>query len=158
MANLAQLVNVIAPIFTSKDGLFLQTTYFPIAEYGKQKGNVALDLWVSSPTYSVGGRPPLNYLDTSCTYDRKGGTLYLNVLNRSEKLDITAQIENQTGELSPAAQIWQLNHPDLKATHTFGNDTKVRPTTGSQTLSSMGRALSFSFPAHSLTILKMILK
>ncbi|NWG13984.1 MAG: alpha-N-arabinofuranosidase [Acidobacteria bacterium] len=158
MANLAQLVNVIAPIFTSKDGLFLQTIYFPIAEYGRQKGNVALDLWVSSPTYSVGGRPPLNYLDTSCTYDRKGNVLYLNVLNRSEKLNITAQIENQTAELLPTAQVWQLNHPDLKATHTFGNDTKVRPTVRSQTLPAAGRALNYTFPAHSLTILKMNLR
>ncbi len=30
MANLAQLVNVIAPIFTSKQGMFLQTIYFPL--------------------------------------------------------------------------------------------------------------------------------
>jgi alpha-L-arabinofuranosidase len=28
MANLAQLVNVIAPIFTSKRGMYLQTIYF----------------------------------------------------------------------------------------------------------------------------------
>ena len=39
MANLAQLVNVIAPIFTNKQGLYLQTIYFPIAEYAKQRGN-----------------------------------------------------------------------------------------------------------------------
>ena len=39
MANLAQLVNVIAPMMTNKQGLFLQTIYFPLAEYVKQKGN-----------------------------------------------------------------------------------------------------------------------
>ncbi len=31
MANLAQLVNVIAPIFTNDKGLFLQTIYYPAA-------------------------------------------------------------------------------------------------------------------------------
>ena len=36
IANLAQLVNVIAPIFTNEKGLFLQPIFFPIAEYGKQ--------------------------------------------------------------------------------------------------------------------------
>jgi alpha-N-arabinofuranosidase len=54
MANLAQLVNVIAPIFTNKQGLYLQTTYFPIAEYAKQRGLTSLDVLVSlrntSPT------------------------------------------------------------------------------------------------------------
>ena len=39
MANLAQLVNVIAPIFTNKQGLYLQTIYWPLVEYGKQRGN-----------------------------------------------------------------------------------------------------------------------
>ena len=53
MANLAQLVNVIAPIMTNKQGLFLQPIYFPIVEYGKQRGNMALQTWVSSPTYSL---------------------------------------------------------------------------------------------------------
>ena len=38
MANLAQLVNVIAPIFTNRQGLYLQTIYFPLAEYAKQRG------------------------------------------------------------------------------------------------------------------------
>ena len=44
MANLAQIVNVIAPIFTNEKGLFLQPIYFPIAEYGKQRGNLSLDV------------------------------------------------------------------------------------------------------------------
>ena len=60
MANLAQLVNVIAPIFTNKEGLFLQPIYFPIAEYAKQRGNtVAWICWsVPRPTRS-GNRAPL---------------------------------------------------------------------------------------------------
>jgi alpha-N-arabinofuranosidase len=53
MANLAQMVNVIAPIMTNKDGLFLQPIYFPIAEYGKQRGNVALEASVSAPKYTA---------------------------------------------------------------------------------------------------------
>src|SRR5580704_14256350 len=66
MANLAQLVNVIVPIMTNKTGLFLQPIYFPILEYGKQRGNVALNAWVSAPTYTV-NRQQLPYLDVSMT-------------------------------------------------------------------------------------------
>jgi alpha-L-arabinofuranosidase len=75
MANLAQIVNVIAPIFTNKDGLFLQPIYFPIAEYAKQGGNTALDVWSQGPTYRVGNRAPLGYLDVSASHDRKNGFL-----------------------------------------------------------------------------------
>ena len=49
MANLAQLVNVIAPIFTNKEGLYLQTIYFPLVEYAKQRGNTSLDVQVTQP-------------------------------------------------------------------------------------------------------------
>ena len=155
MANLAQLVNVIAPIFTSQTGLFLQTIYFPIAEYGKQRGNAALDLFVSSPAYKLRGRPPVNCLDASCTYDRSGRLLYLNVLNRSEKSDIAARIENQEGALEAAAEVWRLNHPDLKAMHIFGDDKKVRPVTKTIALALERGGFTYTFPAHSLTILKL---
>ena len=47
-------------------------------------------IWVSSPTYKTGDREPLNYLDASCTHDRKNGFVYLNVLNRSESKEIAA--------------------------------------------------------------------
>ena len=57
MANLAQLVNVIAPIFTNKEGLYLQTIYFPLAEYAKQRGQLALDALVESPQYKPDARP-----------------------------------------------------------------------------------------------------
>ena len=155
MANLAQIVNVIAPIFTNEKGLFLQPIYFPIAEYAKQKGNTSLDLFVSSPTYKVGDRAPLNYLDTSATYDAKSGALYLNVLNRSKDKDISTKIENVAGKLAASAEVWHMNHPDLKATHTFGDDKKVRPTVKKAALDLAGNGFQYTFPAHSLTILKL---
>ena len=97
MANLAQLVNVIAPIFTNKQGLYLQTTYFPIAEYAKQRGLQSLDVLVESPKYKPDAGRELGYLDVSATYDPKSKQVYVNVLNRSEKTDITARIENVAG-------------------------------------------------------------
>src|ERR1022692_1159590 len=121
MANLAQLVNVIAPIFTNKQGLYLQTIYFPVAEYARQRGNQSLDVWVQSPEYKPDGGRSLSYLDVSSTYDAKTRRVFLNVLNRSEKLDIAAQISSVSGAVS-SASVWELNYADLKATHTFGND------------------------------------
>jgi len=155
MANLAQLVNVIAPIFTNKQGLFLQPIYFPIAEYGKQKGNLALDVLVESPRYKAGGRGELNYLDVSSTWDPKRRALYVNVLNRSATRDILTRIENVEGRLAPAADIWQMYHEDLKATHTFGDDRRVRPRTWQETLKLERNGFSYRFPKHSLTILKL---
>jgi alpha-N-arabinofuranosidase len=155
MANLAQLVNVIAPIFTNKQGLFLQPIYFPIAEYGKQRGNTAIDALVTSPTYTPAGRKPLGYLDVSVTHNPRDKAIYVNVLNRSEKLDIATRIDNVEGTLEPAAGVWEMNYPDLKATHTFGDDSKIRPKTSSMTVKVEKNGFTYTFPKHSLTILKL---
>jgi alpha-N-arabinofuranosidase len=158
MANLAQLVNAIAPIFTNKAGLFLQPIYFPIAEYGKQRGNMSLDLLVWSPTYSVDNRPSLKYLDVSGSYNAKEGMVYLNVLNRSEKMDIAARIDNVTGKLDGEVGVWEMNQADLKATHTFGDDKKLRPAVRTIDAAVDGNGLTYKFPKHSLTILRLRVK
>jgi hypothetical protein len=62
IANLAQLVNVIAPIFTRPDGLFLQTIYHPLRLYAEHLREVALDVAVEcearelSPDEELRGR------------------------------------------------------------------------------------------------------
>ncbi len=157
MANLAQLVNVIAPIFTNKQGMYLQTIYFPLAEYARQRGNQSLDLFVRSPEYNPDQRGPLGYLDVSATYDRNG-RVFLNVLNRSEQMDISAQVDNVKGALPNQIDVWELNHSDLKATHTFGKDTVVRPSTRTSNISISQNSFVYTFPKHSLTILKIALK
>ncbi|RPJ55471.1 MAG: alpha-N-arabinofuranosidase [Acidobacteria bacterium] len=158
MANLAQLVNGIAPIFTSKEGLFLQPIYFPLVEYGKQRGAMSLDLLVSSPIYRVGQRPEIPYLDASASHDKKQGLVSLNVLNRSEKQDIACRIDNVEGTLAGQVEVWEMNHPDLKATHTFGDDKKVRPQTRTVTVTVERNGFTYTFPKHSLTILRLRVK
>jgi alpha-N-arabinofuranosidase len=157
MANLAQLVNVIAPIFTNKQGLYLQTIYFPLVEYGKQRGNSSLDVQVTGPTYRAGDRQPLVYLDVSSTYNAADRAVYLNVLNRSEKSDISARIENVAGPIAGQAAVWEMNHPDLKAANDFGSE-KVRPATRTATLALANNGFTYMFPKHSLTILRLKLQ
>ncbi len=159
MANLAQMVNVIAPIMANKQGLYLQTTFFPIVEYGKQRGNTALDVWVSSPTYRIQDRrQEVKYLDVSASYDPKSRQVFLNVLNRSKDKHIATRIDSQEGAVDGQVGAWELNHADLKASHTFGDDKKVRPVTRAVTATIENGGFTYTFPAHSLTILKMTVK
>jgi hypothetical protein len=50
--------------------------------------------------------------------------------------------------------VWELDNPDLKATHDFGKDQLVRPTTRSASVKASGNGFDYAFPKHSLTILK----
>ena len=155
MANLAQLVNVIAPIMTNKQGLFLQPIYFPIAEYGKQRGAVSLDAWVLGPVYKLENREPLSYLDVSVTYDRSKKIVCVNVLNRSKDKDITTAVESQSNAIGQSVGVWEMNYTDLKATHIFGDDRKIVPATRTFSAEVVNNTFSYTFPAHSLTILTL---
>ncbi len=150
MANLAQLVNVIAPIFTNDDGLFLQTIYYPLQLFAKYSKGNALQLFVDSPKYSSPRFGDVNYLDTSAAYDN--GTLVLNVVNRSEDQAITAVIEAEDKQFSGEVTIAEVNGPDIKAENDF-NSSKVR--TVERSAHAQGKKLTHSFPAHSYTMLKM---
>jgi alpha-N-arabinofuranosidase len=153
LANLAQLVNVIAPIFTDKNRLFLQTIYWPVAEYGKEKGSTALDVLTLSPTYAYEGGQ-IGYLDVSATYSADRHQVRLNVLNRSRDRDIATRVENVKGSLAAGVHVWQMANDDLKAMNTFG-DEKIRPAVMSSTQTIAQNGFTFTFPKHSLTILTL---
>ena len=82
----------------------------------------------------------------------------MNVLNRSKDRALATRLDNQEGQLASDASVWELNHPDLKATHTFGDDRKIRPVTRNITLALSNNGFTYTFPAHSLTILKLKLR
>ncbi|HYI92089.1 MAG TPA: hypothetical protein VEX68_00965, partial [Bryobacteraceae bacterium] len=109
-----------------------------------------------SPEYQPsGGGRTIGYLDVSTTFDPKTRTVFLNVLNRSQKLDMATKVENVEGRIPAVVDVWELNHPDLKTTHTFGSDNKVRPVLKTVNVAPAGNGFTYVFPKQSLTILRM---
>ena len=53
MANMAQLVNVIAPMRVDNDKLWKQTTYYPLYLFANNCRGKALDIYIKSPAYST---------------------------------------------------------------------------------------------------------
>jgi alpha-L-arabinofuranosidase len=80
------------------------------------------------------------------------------VLNRSKSDDLTARVENVEGKLDANVGVWEMNQSDLKATHTFGDDKKVTPKTRAFGAKLERNGFDYTFPAHSLTILKLKLQ
>jgi alpha-N-arabinofuranosidase len=150
IANMAQLVNVIAPIFTNDEGLFLQTIYYPLQLFATHSRGKALELFVDSPTYASKRFGDVNYLDTSAAYDN--GTLVLNVVNRNKDQAITAEIEAEDKQFSGEATVAEVNGPDIKAENDF-NSIKVK--TAERSVAVQGKKLTHSFAPHSYTMLKV---
>lgn len=162
MANMAQLVNVIAPIFTSEDDMFLQTIYYPLQLFAQNAHGTALDVFVDAETYdteifnsgagySATRQLDVPYLDVSATY-QEDGTVVINVVNRHKDNAITTEILSQQGVFDGPFEVYEVNGPDIKARNGF-DETNVQ-TVKKDDIRADGESFEYSFPAHSFTMLK----
>lgn len=149
IANMAQMVNVIAPMFTNDKGLFLQTIYYPLQMFASNSRGKALQLFVESPHYKTQRVNEVPYLDASAAYDQ--GSLVLNVVNRHQSQAVETEFEIEDKTFAGTVEISEVNGPDIKAENDF-NVTRVKAVPHSA--SAEGKKLRYSFPAHSYTMLK----
>lgn len=161
MANMAQLVNVIAPIFTSKEGMFKQTIYFPLQLFSNHVSGTSLDVFVDCDTYDTEEffiglgeaksiQKDVPYLDVSATY--QDGEVTICVLNRHKDKSISTDIISQTGTFNGVFTVLEVNGPDVKAVNDFGKEN-VKTTTKPE-IRSRGGKITYDFPPHSFTLLK----
>lgn len=150
IANMAQLVNVIAPIFTNDTGLYLQTIYYPLQIFARNTRGQALDLFTETPRYNSRRFNGVPYLDLSAAHDN--GTLVINAVNRHRTEAIEGLFEAQDKSFNGAVEAIEVNGPDIKSENTFGK-TEVVPVARQAT--AQAKQLRYSFPAHSYTMLRV---
>ena len=153
MANLAQMVNAIAAIFTSKEGLFLQTIYFPMKLYCRECGPLYLASRLSSPTFSSKTCKDLPFLDVSATQDEGKKQISLAVVNRHESKPITADIDIRGAKIANAATLFEINGADPLTENSFTQLNNVR--IENSEFRNAGARFTYNFPAHSVTLLKL---
>ncbi len=165
MANMAQLVNVIAPIFTNDKASFKQTIYYPLQLFSQNVTGTSLDVFVSCQTYDTERfglglgetttiQKAVPYLDVSASINR--GELALCVVNRHKDNAITTDILCQEGQFAGPLKVFEVTGPDIKAENDF--DKEVVKTTAKPDVSVLGQYFSYSFPPHSFTLIKGAVK
>jgi alpha-L-arabinofuranosidase len=152
MANLAQIVNVIAPIFTRPEGLVLQTIYFPFMLYSRTCGDIALDVRWEGDTFSGGDVKGIRTLDVSATLDKASKQLAVYIVNRSLKAT-DACLQLSSGTFADKVNVFTVNGPDIKAENTFASPDKIK--TAQTELQPKGNRLDITFEPHSVTGLVM---
>ncbi|MBV9819317.1 MAG: hypothetical protein JOZ07_13365 [Solirubrobacterales bacterium] len=163
MANLAQLVNVIAPIVTSSDSLFRQTIYHPLRLFADHLRPIALDVHVDCDTHDLvavevpGGWPhrvadlgPFPVLDVAATASEAGDGLTVSVINRSPSDVIDARIRFADVTEPRAATVERVLGPDPAATNSFEHPDRVDVHT--EILDDFGDGTLLQLPAHSHTV------
>jgi alpha-L-arabinofuranosidase len=166
MANLAQMVNAIAPIVTTPDRAVTQPIYYPVLLHAQAALDVAVDVHVSAPTvnplgtehhsrwpHRVADLGPFTLVDAAATVSADRGRLALTVVNRSPDepqtaeivlrdlvFDSTAEIRTVTAERGPGARVL----PDVEG---------ASLEEGSQ--APKGATLTLTFPPQSFTVIEV---
>jgi alpha-N-arabinofuranosidase len=148
---LAQLVNVIAPIMTNKDGLIRQTIYYPYLWALKHARGAALDIHVESPTYDVQGLGKARFVDVAATYDAATKRTAVFLANRDLRDDREVNLVWREDAPTKVISFDTLTGTDLKASNTFDAPKQVVPQ--SLELPKPGSTVTVKLPARSYSVL-----
>ena len=156
MANIAQVVNVLAPIVTRQEGLYRQAIFYPLCLYSRHMRGVAVDAHVEGPIHElesetspwphrVADLGPFQVLDATAVRD-EAGAINIAVVNRALDHVVEAAVEIP-GTWRGVA--YELNAASVDSVNSFESPECVKV---------VERAVeqdTYSFPAHSLTLLRL---
>jgi alpha-N-arabinofuranosidase len=152
MANIAQSVNVISPLMTTKDGILKQPTWWPLLLFSKYMRGSTIAVNLRSGEYLgdtqpawIRGTIETPWLDVSATLD-DAGVVNLAVVNIHETKDFETDVSGICS--ARAIDVYTVNGSAVGVTNT---DEKHE--VGIQESSWDGQS-SFTFPKHSLTLLR----
>jgi len=125
IACIAQIVNVIAPILTTRDNVLKQTTFYPLLMFSQMASGNSLDLLVDAPRYETKQFGDMPLLDVSASYDEAAGKHSIFVVNRS--LTERIPIEICWGDVAPKriSSAQQLSGNDPKAYNSWEDPNHV---------------------------------
>jgi alpha-N-arabinofuranosidase len=147
IANLAQIVNVIAPILTRGDDMLIQSIFYPFEMFSRRRNGISLRPSVHGPEYTGKKNGAAPFIDTSAILD--GDRLHVFAVNRS--LTEVAPVEICLADRSIVSLVdgELLTGPDAKSANSFEQPDLVKFTAWDCVDIQHGRA-SLELPPLSL--------
>jgi alpha-L-arabinofuranosidase len=147
IANIAQIVNVIAPILTRGDEMLLQSIYYPFAMFASRREGVAIQPAVSGPGYESPSYGKVNTIDASAIL--VDGVLHVFLVNRSSSEPAEVEIDPASAKISAVESAEMISGADPKANNTYENPGAVSSASLNSVKIAGGKA-SLSLPPLSV--------
>ncbi len=126
IACLAQIVNVIAPILTTREGMLKQSIYYPFMLFSKLASGAALDVAVKAPLYSTTKFGDMPLLDVSASYNEENQDNVIFIVNRSQTESLPVELHWQDRVPQSIQSVYQMAGTDPKAANTFENPDQIK--------------------------------
>jgi alpha-N-arabinofuranosidase len=132
---IAQIVNVIAPILTRRDGLLIQSIYYPFLHFSQHAHGLSLVPVIQSPNYKAGERGEVPVLDACASLNENGDlAIFLTNRNSTDALGVTISLADLRATAVIGGEV--LAGEDPKVGNTWENPSRVRPQSIAATLSA----------------------
>lgn len=125
VACLAQIVNVIAPILTTRESMLKQSIFYPFMLFSRLAAGSALSVAVKGPVAPTKQYGDMPALDVSASYDESTGKAAVFIVNRSMTDCIPATLNWQSGAPQSIDAAYQLSGTDPKAANTYEDPNQV---------------------------------
>ena len=116
------------------------------------RGN-SVDTYIECDTFNTEKYKGIPFLDVTTVYSKETNTAYINVVNRNKDKAITTEIINSSGVFTGKAEASIVNNDSLTEPFTFEKKDQYTPVV--KEIKIEDGKLIYSFPAHSLTQIKV---
>lgn len=154
MANFTLMTSLLSS--DPKKGTFKSPLFYTFKLFSNNCRGNAVDTYVACDTFSTEKYKGIPYLDVSTVYAKESNTVYINVVNRHQDKAITTDILSTTGEFTGKAQATEVNSTSLTEPFAFDKKDKYVPVV--KEVSVNKNKITYSFPAHSFTQIKVSVK
>jgi alpha-L-arabinofuranosidase len=166
MANLAQMVNAIAPIVTSTEGAFVQPIYYPFLLHSGAALDEAVDVHVTSPTveapppvpgdrwaHRIADLGPFSTIDASATTDTGRGRLAATIVNRDPGSSDAVEVRVRNGVFTGKARVRTITQDESAASRPAPDIEGVKLEDGPQ--EPKGDIIAVTVPPRSFTVIEV---
>jgi alpha-N-arabinofuranosidase len=150
IANLAQIVNVIAPLQTRGDDLLMHTIFYPFEMYARRREGVALQVATEGPQYASESHGKAYFVDSSAIVH--ADRLHVFATNRSLKESAQVEVQLADGQIVALENGELLTGPAPEAANSFEQPQAISPQAFTALKFVNGRA-GFELPPLSLAAL-----
>ncbi len=127
VACMAQIVNIISWLHTTKDALLKHTSFYPFKLISNAARGNSLDVLVRAPMYETKQYGDMPLLDVAASHDPATGKQAVFIVNRSQSEAVVTDLIWQDGMPTKVSAIHQLYGTDVKAENTFENPQAIVP-------------------------------
>ena len=124
IANIAQIVNVIAPLQTRGDELLVQSIFYPFEMFAPRQKGISLQQQISGPSYAGATNGVVTEIDSSAILDGNQLHLFLTNRNPSEVAEVQISLVDHSIAHLQSAEI--LTGPGPKATNSWEDQSVVK--------------------------------